>query len=249
MTVRTKEWVLEKVKKLLALGENAGATEGERDNAMRMAHRLIAKHNLEMAEVRAAGGKVAEDRGVLSAVYFGRPWARMISHAIADLFFCNYVYVAAEKGKDTKHFFIGLESNATTAVELSKFLVESVMKEGKRKQRGIDAGNAYFRSFATGAAATIRRRVDEMIRTSSKEDVIEDNQKQPGTALVLASLYQTEKQANQAVIEQTWKKVRTGRGGKQDFDYLGSRDGVEYGSKVSLSRQLGGKSVAQVEEK
>lgn len=43
--------ILEKVKKLLALAGNAGATEGERDNALRMAHGLLAKHNLDMADL------------------------------------------------------------------------------------------------------------------------------------------------------------------------------------------------------
>ena len=34
---RSKDWVLERIKKLMALANDGGATEGERDNAMRMA--------------------------------------------------------------------------------------------------------------------------------------------------------------------------------------------------------------------
>jgi hypothetical protein len=64
MSERSTEWVLERVRKLLALGTNAGATEGERDNAMRMAHALLAKYNLDMAQVQMETGEVSEDRRV-----------------------------------------------------------------------------------------------------------------------------------------------------------------------------------------
>ena len=250
--IGSKEWVLDKIRKMLTLAENSEATAGERENAMRMVHRLLAKHNIDMAEARAHGSK-SEDRGILSAVYFGRPWARQVSKAIADLFFCEYLYYPATKGKDTRHCFVGLESNTVTASELSRFLVESIMQEGKRKQREQRAGNIYYRSFATGAAATIRRRVDEMIAKSSKEGITEPTDApgtSTGTALVLASLYRTEVEANKAVIEQAFKKLRSGRNGSSDFDYNGSRDGVEYGSKVSLTRQIEGpQPVPQIEEK
>jgi hypothetical protein len=43
--------ILEKVKKLLALANDKGATEGERDNALRMAHGMLAKHNLDMSDL------------------------------------------------------------------------------------------------------------------------------------------------------------------------------------------------------
>ncbi len=47
------EKVLDKVRKLLALANNEAASEGERDNAMRMAHKLLTMHQLEMADVDA----------------------------------------------------------------------------------------------------------------------------------------------------------------------------------------------------
>ena len=45
------EKILDKVKKLLAVANNEAATEGERDNALRMAHNMLAKHNLAMADL------------------------------------------------------------------------------------------------------------------------------------------------------------------------------------------------------
>jgi len=43
--------IIEKIQKLLALGSCTGATDGERDNALRMAHGLLLKHNLSMVKV------------------------------------------------------------------------------------------------------------------------------------------------------------------------------------------------------
>ena len=46
--------ILARVRKLLNLANNAAATEGERDNAMRMAHATLAKYNLSLAEASGA---------------------------------------------------------------------------------------------------------------------------------------------------------------------------------------------------
>jgi len=41
---------------MLRLANDAGASEGERHNAMRMAHATLAKHNLDLASVESAPG-------------------------------------------------------------------------------------------------------------------------------------------------------------------------------------------------
>ena len=39
---------IEKINKLLVLASNAGATEGEKANALEMANKIAAKHGLEL---------------------------------------------------------------------------------------------------------------------------------------------------------------------------------------------------------
>jgi hypothetical protein len=49
----TEDKILSRIQKMLALANDLAATEGERDNALRMAYNLMAKHNLDMVTVEA----------------------------------------------------------------------------------------------------------------------------------------------------------------------------------------------------
>lgn len=254
----SQERIIDRVRKMLALAKDAGATEGERDNALRMAHATIAKYNLDMAAVEREAKKKgtsesAEPREFHSARFFGRPWARQVAVACAELFFCEYLYVPAFKGKDTTHIFVGRVSNTLTAAEMAQWLVAAVMKEGKRYQRANDAGNIAYRSFAVGAAGRIRDRVREIRLTAeAASDALapatgrSDAVRAPtdaaaasgGTAIVLRSVYATEHAENKALIEKKYGGLtRKGRGGK-DVEIGAALAGREYGDKVNLDRQV-----------
>lgn len=234
MTNPERERVLSRIRKMLALANDSGASEGERDNAMRMAHATMAKYNLDIAMVEDAGGKVeGEERGVLRAVFYGRPWARQVANSMAELFFCSYICSTHKKAKMTQHCFVGRHSNAITAREMASYLVTSIIKEA-RQYRVL--GNAACRSFSIGAAVSIRRRVDKLIEERSQEKAT------PGTSLVLASLYSREAAANLVVYEKAFPKTQKTRSGKEVNSDIGYAAGREYGENVSLSRQVEGPS-------
>lgn len=232
------EKVLSKVRKLLKLAADAGATEGERDNAMRMAHGLLAKYNLDMAAVEAAGGEAPDEaRGKLSAEFYGRPWARRVAIAIGKLFFCSYLYHQHSDAKKTKHVFIGRKSNAITALEMTRYLVESIQREARARARSSDEGSSFARSFALGAAMKINERVNQLIRDSEKQSV----QPTTGTAIVLASLYATEREKNALVVRQEYPVLYRSKAGKGLTSFEGYAQGQAYGATVSLNRQIGSK--------
>ena len=56
------EKVLERIKKMLTLGNDAGATEAERETALRMAYNVMAKYNLTIADLpsEAKGERAAK---------------------------------------------------------------------------------------------------------------------------------------------------------------------------------------------
>lgn len=244
MSERSKEWVLERVRKLLNLGQNSGATEGERDNAMRMAHSLLAKYNLDMAELKLDTGEEAEDRKIIRSPFYGRPWARQVARNVARLFFCGYIYMPATKATDTVHFFVGKESNAITACEMSAYLVTSIRREGRAKNPTGE--NVWLRSFCVGAAVRIEERVGEIIEAAAKQN----QRSSSGTSLVLASIYQTEQAANIVLLDSTFKKKQKGRSGKSDGLTDAYNDGREYGNRVGLNRQVeGDKAREQLENK
>jgi len=241
MTNDIQAKILARVRKLMKLASDAGATEGERDNAMRMAHATLAKYNLSMSQVGA--GESEEKRGQYSKEFLGKPWCISIAAAISRMYFCHYYYqgVGGNAGPSQKaiHVFIGRESNVITAQEMAQFIVESVNREAQRYQRGIGGTYADYRAFAQGAMIKIRQRCDDIVEKSKKEGV--PDEAQPGTALVLASLYQTEEDANKAYLKQLDIKLRDGR--SQSFDMrkrAAMANGAVYGSQVSLNRQVGG---------
>jgi len=227
MAPNEKDRVLSRVRKMLALANDAGTTEGERDNAMRMAHATLAKYNLELIDEPAE----KDDRGRYEGVYYSRPWSRSVSQSIGKLFFCHYVYVQPQRSQNGKHYFIGREANAMTALAMASYIIDSIDREASKAQRLNGANHDYWRAFCWGAATTISRRVTEM--------QVKAPEAAPGTALVLANLYQVESQANQAWLQANMKlgKSRPSPGTRSS---VGHAAGAAFGATVGLNRPLSG---------
>lgn len=60
-TNNKKEQVLEKIRKLLALADDAGASEGEVENALKMAQRLMIKHQIKEDEIEISIDDIGEE--------------------------------------------------------------------------------------------------------------------------------------------------------------------------------------------
>ena len=225
------ERIIERVRKMLALSKDSAATDGERENALRMAYATLAKYNLSLDSIEK---KDADPRGQAQQTYYGRPWARSLSAAVADLFFCKYVFTPARQAKDIGHYFIGRESNAITASEMARWLVNSIVSEGRRHQRAAEQDNNWFRVFCYSAASMLIRRIVEM------RDKPEIPDAAPGTSLVLASVYQTEQAENDKWIKETWKNIRQAK--PKTFRARLEEEAIEkgrsYGQSLPLNKQL-----------
>lgn len=246
----TADEVLKKVRKLINLATCAGATEGERDNAMRMAHAFLAKHNLDMSALDAKAP--TEERVSNIATFYGRPWAQLVCASIAKLMFCKYMFVTAKRATDTQHYFIGKTSNAISASLLAEFAVSSIRREGNKLRRSVNEDNAFLRSFCLGAAHAIHTRVEQMVKASAKttaasfaDSPAATEAGKPGTSVTLATVYENEEQANAAWItaKRNGKPVKTHKNQGKGFDRMDAgRAGYAYGEKVPLNRQVGGSS-------
>lgn len=225
--------VLARIRKMLALARDAAATEGERDNALRMAHATMVKHNLDMLEVGAQAVQ-NDPRGEHQEVYLGKLWARHINQAIAELFFCTYFFrlIPGSNGpaEKNRHCFVGKRSNAMMAIEVSRYIVECTNREATRAQREVGGGFNYHRSFCLGVAIKIHERC----QTLRAEGILTTDVPQgPGTAMILASLYQRERQANEELTEAMG--LRTGRAGKNSGNSEAMTKGKNYGATVNLA--------------
>lgn len=238
--------ILKRVRKMMNLANNAGATEGERDNALRMAHSTLAKYNLDIAQVEdnlASGDKqnADEPRERMNKVYHGTVWTRQISMAVAQLFFCSYFYQRLGPNTDkAQHSFVGRHSNAVTAQGMSEYLVTSVHREAQQYMRAVGGNYKQYRAFAQGAMHRIVMRCDALRRESAQQTAEVAAPKQPGMALVLASVYEKEQQANKMFLErQGLGEIRVAKGGHRNANDLGAKiAGARYGEGISLNRQI-----------
>jgi hypothetical protein len=225
MSIENK--VLERVKKMIALGNDAAATEAERETALRMAYNLLAKYNLSISDLPSDQDNEARERQ--DVVISADRWARSLAQAVAKLFFCKYFYSGTGTSGKDKHCFVGRQSNVITARYMSEFLIKSVKREATGRYKSPTSPQG--RSFCVGTVDSIRKRVEEMIKT--------DTESTPGTALVLASLHQREADANSKWLKQAGLSLTTSKA-RADNSLRASAfyDGREYGKTVSLNQQV-----------
>lgn len=231
-----QEKIIDRVKKMMALANCSGAAEGERDNALRMAYNLLAKHNLSMSQVETSNSTPAEQRESQKATFVVYPWARSIASLVGSLFFCNYYFMRHGEGKQASHVFIGKVSNAATAQYMSEFVVKSVCREAARLYGSAIAPEA--RCFAIGVVRKLQERVNEIKTSLNKE--IDSEQKVTGTALAIVNLDKAEKEANALWLAEQGVKLRTSASrqkGVTDSDAYHA--GKDFGARVSLSPQVG----------
>lgn len=223
--------IVSRIKKMLALGNCMGTTEGERDAAISQAYKLMAKYNLDEAAVKKTDEP--EPRGRYSAAGWSMLWCRHAFAAIADLFFCEYAYNnKGGKINATKcyHYFYGRESNAKTAMMVADQVVASILKEGRNRYG--DNLCAATRSFATGCVAKLYRRIDKLKEEASQENAPASS----CTSLALMNLYESERQANRELMT----NVAAAKATKvKDVDPIHYRAGYDHGDKLSLNVQVG----------
>lgn len=226
-----KEKVLSRVRKMLALANNEAASEGERDNALRMAHAALAKYNLTIGDAEVEGEPRIEDKAQISP----HPWARYLIAAIAELYFCKTLFYRY-RDKRQVHHFIGRQSNVATAIEMCKFIVASINKEARRKAKENPYTPGYERSFCKGAATSVFYRCKEIQSTAEQQPQTPTT----GTALVLASLYRTELEKNALVIAEKHGTLKQMKSKSRAADHGAYNSGKQYGATLNLNRQVSG---------
>lgn len=225
--------VLERIKKMLALGNDAGATEGERDTALRMAYNLLAKHNLSVSDLPSDAVNEARERQ--DVVISSDRWARSVAQAVGKLFFCRYFYMTTGTSGKDRHCFVGKQSNVITATYMAEYLIKSIKRESSKRYKSPTSPEG--RSFCVGTTDSIRKRVEEMLKV--------DAEGTPGSALALRNVHENEFDANSAWmqaagLEVVTKKART----DNSLRYGAFSSGREFGKTVSLNQQVGGAAPA-----
>lgn len=233
-----EEKAIDKIRKLLShANDNAAGSEHERDNAMRMALKLLAKHNLTMSDVAVED---KEDRESVTIEQFPCPYRKVIAAAISELYFCKFFHEKVPNKQKFLFHFVGLESNIITTREMTLYLIKSILDESiKMYGRAPGQAQALATTFRNAASRRIMERCAELRAEAEAEHQAESA---PGTALVLANLYETEKTANENYIVsilgiKDLKKTTVKLANKSQ---RAAAAGREFGDKINLSNQVGG---------
>lgn len=229
--------ILTKVRKMMAIAGDGAAAEGERDNALRMAHALLAKHNLSMAEVEAKGGEAGEARGVELCESRNQPWARTTAMAVANMLFCSYFFSRSSRAGKVMHNFVGREGNAKTAAELANFVISSIMSEANKQWKKQADPGPWWTSFCKGAAHRIHERCKEIREAAENASKAEAGS--TGTALVLASVYASKLAANKQYISDRLGIKLVTKPVRSKAATEGYHAGRSFGNGIQLNRQVG----------
>ena len=227
---QVSESVLRRVRKMLALSKDTAASEGERDNALRMAHAVLAKYNLSLGDAEVTEEPRIEDKAQLSP----HPWARGMIDAIAQLYFCKTIFYRYPDKRQVHHF-IGRQSNVITAIEMCRYILTSINKEARKGAKESPWIIGYERAFCKGASSAVWRRC---IQIRDEADHKDDQAPTAGTALVLASLYRTELEKNMLAITEKHGVVSIVKSRQRAADRDAFNAGQQYGNKINLNHQV-----------
>ncbi|MBD5608264.1 MAG: DUF2786 domain-containing protein [Desulfovibrio sp.] len=141
----TKQELLDKVTKLLALAERAG-TVSEAETAMAKVKELLVKYNLSIDDAKnyKRDASCAEESIDIGSLQISS-YVVILLNAIKKLFECEIL----SKKFPRKFIFIGLGADPIIAAQLFIFLKEASLRGAKRNAVSRRDRNCYLNGFAT----------------------------------------------------------------------------------------------------
>lgn len=175
-----REKIIERIKKLLKLAEDEGATQAEATAAALAAQRLITQYDVEEWEVHTED---ADPIDGIESKLCPRKWRLYLADAIAPAFRCKYhqvtIQVAGSRNK-IKMVFYGYKTDATAAALTFNTLYKLGNKMARKFTKGLPEGsyNAYVLGFVEGIRIELDKQCEALMIVTPKkveEQYSEDN--------------------------------------------------------------------------
>lgn len=179
-----------RIHKLLRLARDGGATEGEANNAMEMAQRIMLENNLSMATIEEAGEVATDGKRIKEAVagssYGGGKtrslamyeWQRELMRAIAEVNFCVAIVKEGYRGRTWRpvgYQLIGRESNVVATCEMFAYLITTINRllldhnGGDAKQNMSKYSNSWKEGCADRLQQRLKERHEAMLAEQARE--------------------------------------------------------------------------------
>lgn len=165
------EEIISKIRKLLAMTEENGCSEGEAMTAALMAQKLMAKHNLTVADIDddTSKGKIVEVGFDAGTKY---KWKYRLANIIAVNFCCK-VYVV---GKSSIVFY-GYENHAKIASDVFRFLFQTGIRLAnnyyyqcyKEGRQTVGVKNTFLIGFCDGIRDVLGQQCRALMLVTPKE--------------------------------------------------------------------------------
>src|SRR5215471_536800 len=169
-----RETIVERIRKLLRLARDKGASENEAAVAMAKAQKLMLEHDISNVEEKVEEVAV---RGDWRDADVDDKWVNLLSQAAAKLYNCRTV----KRGMMGKYQvqFVGKPSNVLVAADTFEWLMEQVQalyKQGLRTFKSQMGGSLaqstrgdFRRSFKEACALRVFHRAGEIVAASRNQ--------------------------------------------------------------------------------
>jgi hypothetical protein len=174
MTNKAPEKIIDRIRKCLKLGrKGSGATEAEAEAAISAAKKLMAEHNVQMSDVEfkeevQQGVKAAADS---SSRFNKDTWELAMAKVCDNIFTVEHYLDWRTREKDGRAIyrmiFVGVGVDSEIAAEVYTTLLKIVRNMGSK--HGYNSAD--HRSYCMGVAVTLRKRSEEYIKQTPKEEV------------------------------------------------------------------------------
>lgn len=243
-----REFIIERVRKLLALADNQGATPAESATAAKMAAKLMSEYQLSDSDVRISVNEMGttsvdiKKGDVATAMWAcssreGSGWRGTLAMATAKAMNCQCLRL--HEGIQ----FIGAFQDAAVAVEVLSFLVKRGDQAAKqfakqRKGQGLH-GKTISASFRNGFAQGAYRAIIDEVQDRLLDKVERLAQSTTGTSLMVVVSMSDVVHAKKEAVS-SWVTDQYGKLGKGRRSQSVSRDATAYhagraeGSKVKV---------------
>lgn len=244
---RSKESIIERVRKILLKTEQAGCSADESEKAFAIASRLMAEHNLSMDEVEKREG--GEQSWLEDDAYETGRWTLEdnLAYGIVHRYFFveayfGYKHIEDKKGnyRQVKILrFFGRPDNVETAKWTFNALLGTFDRlfRGYRDRTGALASDR--RIFVSGVANGFTQKMHDERRAMEVEGDLVQNKTSGSTALALTGIREQTIMAYKEAHAGHFKKDGSKRGSSIRFSTVsGSASAFEAGQHAGLSLNL-----------
>lgn len=184
--------ILDKVRKLLSKTTEANCTQAEADGAMQAASRLLAQHNLSMADI-VSTQSVSADVWTEELTFKTGRWTAIhnLAYGVVSEFCCvkrQFMMSSGVQRRIRNLYLFGLRDNVETAKFMFIVLLGNFdgLWQNYYARSQCDLKDKYSYIFGVAAGFSDKMRAERM--KFSVEQDIQDNRASGGTAIMLSSV-------------------------------------------------------------